>query len=58
MKKNNMNKINEFNILFVNLQLLFYEEKLELFKKNEIICDIIKLESDEKIKRRLEEMIQ
>jgi len=39
-------------------KLLFYEEKLELFKKNEIICDIIKLESDEKIKRRLEEMIQ
>lgn len=37
----------------VEEKLLFYEEKLELYKKNKIICDIIELESDEKIREML-----
>lgn len=34
-------------------KLLFYEEKLELYKKNKIICDIIELEKDEEIREML-----
>lgn len=39
-------------------KLLFYEEKLKLFHKNQLLCDIIKRESDKNIKRELEELIQ
>ena len=38
-------------------KLVFYEEKLELYKKNKIICDIIKLEQDKKIKDMLKGLI-
>ena len=38
-------------------KLLFYEEKLELYKKNKIICDIIELEKDSKIKEMLKGLI-
>ena len=38
-------------------KLLFYEEKLELYKKNKIICDIIELEKDNKIKEMLKGLI-
>ena len=38
-------------------KLLFYEEKLELYKKNKIICDIIDVEKDEKIKEMLRRLI-
>ena len=38
-------------------KLLFYEEKLELYKKNKIICDIIELENDNKIKEMLRGLI-
>ena len=34
-------------------KLLFYEEKLELYKKNKIICDIIELEKNEEIREKL-----
>ncbi len=42
----------------VEEKLKFYEEKLGLYRKNQIICDIIKLEKDENLKKRLEEMIK
>ena len=38
-------------------KLVFYEEKLELYKKNKIICDIIELEKDSKIKEMLKGLI-
>ena len=38
-------------------KLLFYEEKLELYKKNKIICDIIELEQDNNIKEMLKGLI-
>lgn len=38
-------------------KLTFYEEKLGLYKKNKAICDIIKLEKIEEIKKKLEELI-
>ena len=37
----------------VEEKLLFYEEKLELYKKNKIICDIIELEENEEIREKL-----
>ena len=41
----------------VEEKLKFYEEKLGLFHKNQIICDIIKLEKDEELKKKLEGLI-
>lgn len=41
----------------VEEKLKFYEEKLELFHKNQVIYDIIKLEKDSEIKRMLKELI-
>ena len=41
----------------IDEKLLFYEEKLELYKKNKIICDIIELEKDNKIKEMLKGLI-
>lgn len=41
----------------VEEKLKFYEEKLELFRKNQMICDIIKLEKDSEIQRMLKELI-
>ena len=38
-------------------KLLFYEEKLELYKKNKIIYDIINLVDDDKIKEMLKGLI-
>lgn len=38
-------------------KLLFYEEKLELYKKNKIICDIIEMEKDDKIKELLKGLV-
>ena len=38
-------------------KLKFYEEKLGLFYKTNIIRDIIKKESDDKLKKQLEELI-
>ena len=38
-------------------KLLFYEEKLELYKKNKIICDIIEKVEDTKIKEQLKGLI-
>ena len=38
-------------------KLVFYEEKLELYKKNKVICDIIELEKDKDIKERLKGLI-
>ena len=38
-------------------KLLFYEEKLELYKKNKIICDIIDLVEDKKVKELLKGLI-
>ena len=38
-------------------KLLFYEEKLELYKKNKIICDIIELEKDSNIIEMLKGLI-
>ena len=38
-------------------KLLFYEEKLELYKKNKVICDIIEIEKDEKIVKMLKGLI-
>ena len=41
----------------VEEKLNFYEEKLGLYRKNKIICDIIKLESNEEIKKMLEGLV-
>ena len=41
----------------VEEKLKFYEEKLELYRKNQIICDIIKQEKDENLKKKLEDMM-
>ncbi|MCI6266184.1 MAG: hypothetical protein MR598_04995 [Erysipelotrichaceae bacterium] len=41
----------------VEEKLKFYEEKLGLFRKNQIICDIIQEEKDEKLKKKLEGLI-
>ncbi len=41
----------------VEEKLVFYEEKLQLFYKNREICDIIKIESNPKIKERLERLV-
>lgn len=38
-------------------KLLFYEEKLELYKKNKVICDIINIEKNEEIKEMLRSLI-
>ena len=38
-------------------KLLFYEEKLELYKKSKIIYDIIELEKDNNIKEMLKGLI-
>lgn len=38
-------------------KLLFYEEKLELYKRNKIICDIIDITKDKKIKEMLKGLI-
>ena len=38
-------------------KLLFYEEKLELYKKNKIICDIIELTDDKSVIERLKGLI-
>ena len=38
-------------------KLVFYEEKLELYKKNKIICDIIEEVEDTKIKEQLKGLI-
>lgn len=38
-------------------KLLFYEKKLELYKKNKIICDIIETIEDNKIKEQLKGLI-
>ena len=41
----------------VEEKLNFYEEKLGLYKKNKIICDIIERENDKEIKKLLKELI-
>lgn len=41
----------------VEEKLLFYEEKLELYKKSKIIYDIIKIEKDKNIKDMLKGLI-
>ena len=41
----------------VEEKLKFYEEKLGLYRKNKIICDIIKKEKDEEIKKMLEGLV-
>lgn len=41
----------------VEEKLKFYEEKLGLFRKNQIICDIIKKENDDNIKSMLQTLI-
>ena len=41
----------------VEEKLEFYEEKLGLYKKNQIICDIIKREKDEELKAMMEGLI-
>lgn len=38
-------------------KLNFYEEKLGLYRKNKIICDIINKEQDDDIKMKLKELI-
>ena len=38
-------------------KLLFYEEKLELYKKNKIICDIIESTDDKRIIEKLKGLI-
>lgn len=38
-------------------KLLFYEEKLELYKKNKVICDIIEIEKDENLVKMLKGLI-
>lgn len=44
-------------IRVVEEKLKFYEEKLRLFHKNQVICDIIKKENDEEIKKMLEGLV-
>ena len=44
-------------IIGMEEKLKFYEEKLGLFYKTNIISDIIKKESDDKLKKQLEELI-
>ncbi len=44
-------------IIGMEEKLKFYEEKLGLFYKTNIIRDIIKKESDDKLKKQLEELI-
>ena len=39
-------------------KLLFYEEKLGMYTKNKIICDIIDIEDNEKIKKMLKEILK
>lgn len=39
-------------------KLLFYEEKLGLCRKNQIICDIIDKEKDGTLKKMLKELIK
>lgn len=41
----------------VEEKLKFYEEKLGMFHKNQIICDILKKEKDVEIKKMLEGLI-
>lgn len=41
----------------VEEKLKFYEEKLGLFYKNQVICDIIKKEKDKDLKKQLEGLI-
>ena len=41
----------------VEEKLNFFEEKLGLYRKNKIICDIINRISDEKIKKELERLV-
>ena len=41
----------------VEEKLNFYEEKLGLYKKNKIICDIIERENDKEINKLLKELI-
>ena len=41
----------------VEEKLSFYEEKLGLYKKNKIICDIIEREKDKDLKKMLEGLI-
>ncbi len=41
----------------VEEKLKFYEEKLKLFRKANIIRDIIKIETNDKIKNKLKELI-
>ena len=38
-------------------KLIFYEEKLELYKKNKIICDIIKTTKEKETKEKLKGLI-
>ena len=42
----------------VEEKLEFYEEKLQLFHKNQVICDIIKIERDPKIRDLLEGLVE
>ena len=39
-------------------KLIFYEEKLGMYGKNKIICDIIGIESNEDIKNKLKEIVR
>ena len=39
-------------------KLLFYEEKLGMYAKNKIICDIIKIEDNDKVKEMLKEIVR
>ena len=41
----------------VEEKLYFYEEKLGLYRKNKIICDIIEKEKDEELKKLLEGLV-
>lgn len=41
----------------VEEKLVFYEEKLGLYKKNSIICDIMEKVNDDNIKKELERLI-
>lgn len=41
----------------VEEKLSFYEEKLGLYKKNRVICDIIEKTNDEKLKKILEGLV-
>lgn len=42
----------------VEEKLRFYEDKLGMFRQNQIICDIIKEEKDEKLKKKMERLIE